>query len=194
MKYPFLAFTTMLILAFPGSADADDGHDPLANGLGSDIEVTPGSAWEISDGVLSPVAGEAMAFAYTTKIYGNFDLTLDVYPVGHANSGIFVRCKTPEEFSPEVCYEFNVWDAQENPDFRTGSIVRVSPPQQTVETEDKWNTLRIRLEGAHLQFWVNGVLTNDIMNSEYQNGHIAFQYGGKNSMVRFRNIRIQELP
>lgn len=194
MHYRILATTTLIILAMMSTARAADSKDLLENALGTDIDITAGSSWDISDGVLIPAAGEAMTFAYTRKTYSNFDLTLEFYPVGQANSGVFVRCADPESISPQVCYEFNIWDAHANAAFKTGAIVLVSPPSTSVETEDRWNTMRIRVDGTHLQVWVNDMLTNDIMNNKYRSGHIAFQYGGNNSMVRFRNIRIQELP
>ena len=107
---------------------------------------------------------------------------------------MFARCADIESVNPDDCYEFNIWDAHENPDRRTGSIVRIAAPTAMVNTEDKWNTMRIRLEGSRLQFWVNGTLTNDIEHDKLTEGLIAFQYGGEGGMVRFRNIRIEELP
>ena len=36
--------------------------------------------------------------------------------------------------------------------------------------------------------------SKDIEDEKLSDGFIAFQYGGANGMVRFRNIRIDELP
>ena len=132
-------------------------------------------------------------YVVTRARYADFEITFEFYPEAETNSGVFVRCRDAVEITPEDCYEFNIWDAHEDPDRRTGAIIRFSPPATTVLTEDKWNTGRIRLEGSRLRYWVNGTLTNDIEDSKLAEGHIALQFGGNEGMVKFRNIRIEAL-
>lgn len=169
------------------------GSDPLANGLSGDVMTTAESSWTLVDGELVPHPADAMGFVYTRRVYDDFELTLEVFPVGPTNSGIFVRCADAAKINPMDCYEFNIWDSHANPEFRTGSVVMISAPQADVATEDRWNRIRVRVDGERLQMWVNGVQTNDVTDDRYRSGHIAFQYGGSQGMVRFRNIRIVEL-
>ena len=171
-----------------------DITDPLANGIDGDVTITAGSNWSIDDGKLAPERGQDRTYVVTRARYANLEITLEVKPEAGTNSGVFARCQDTESITPIDCYEFNIWDAHPDQDSRTGAIVRISPPSAIVDTEDKWNTMRIRLEGSRLQFWVNGILANDLEHDALAEGHVAFQYGGGNGMVTFRNIRIEELP
>ncbi len=170
----------------------DDGLDPLASGIGTDLKA--GSGWSINDGELTPERGENRVYAVTSARFDNAEITLEFNPEAGTNSGVFARCQNPEAITPQTCYEFNIWDAHPNQERRTGAIVLLSPPTAMVSTEDQWNSMRIRLEGTRLQVWVNDTLTNDITDDRFTEGHIAFQYGGENGMVLFRNITIEELP
>lgn len=174
-------------------AAADNIHDPLANGIGGDVITAASSEWTIDDGVLTPRRGEERTYVITKKQYSDVEIAFEFNPESETNSGVFARCQDPEEISPQSCYEFNIWDAHPNQESRTGAIVTISPPVAIVNTEDKWNTMRIALMGDRLQVWVNDILTNDIRHATHTRGHIAFQYGGMDGMVVFRNIRIREL-
>lgn len=190
MRTLYRVLTPLLLLV----ACTANGADPLANGIGGDVTTTAGSNWSIEDGVLIPERGDERAYVVTRARYANLEITLEVNPDAETNSGVFTRCQDPESITPENCYEFNIWDAHPNQERRTGAIVPFAPPTAIVHTEGKWNTMRMRLEGSRLQVWVNGTLTNDIEHDEWAEGHVAFQYGGGGGMVKFRNIRIEELP
>ena len=168
--------------------------DLLTVELGEILRPVAGSGWSIDNGVLAPARGEERTYIVTNARYSNVEITLEFNPDAGTNSGVFARCQNPDVITPDDCYEFNIWDAHPNQEWRTGSVVTHSSPTATVHTEDKWNAMRIRLDGARLQVWVNGTMTNDMENGKLAEGHIAFQYGGENAMVLFRNIRIHELP
>ena len=168
--------------------------DPLAHGLGGAMRAMPGAGWSIEEGMLVPERSEDHGYVVTTARYANVEITFEFYPEADTNSGVFARCQDPENINPVDCYEFNIWDAHPNQQFRTGAVVTLAPPVAIVETEDRWNAMRVRVEGHRLRVWVNGTLTNDIEDEKLSDGFIAFQYGGANGMVRFRNIRIDELP
>ena len=186
-------YTTLALVFLAAYAAADDFHDPLANGLDGDVAVTAGSLWTIDDGVLMPERGEERGYVVTKKQYGDVEITLEFNPESETNSGVFARCHDPQEIAAESCYEFNIWDTHPNQESRTGAVVTISPPVAIVNTEDNWNTMRVVLKGDHLQVWVNDTLTNDIRHATHTEGHIAFQYGGMDGLVQFRNIRIREL-
>ncbi len=189
----FFAAGTVVLLAGCAAMSSMPGDDPLANGLTGDVSIATGSDWMLMDGVLSSVRGEPMGFVYTNRSYSDFELNAEIYVEGQTNSGIFVRCESMPTISPMVCYEFNIWDSHANPESKTGSIVTFAGPMAEVSTEDEWSDIRVRLVGNHLQMWVDGTATADIMDDTYAEGPIAFQYGGSNGLVKFRNIRIQDL-
>lgn len=190
MRNPARVFAALLL---PITCAAD-GVDPLANGLDGDVTATAGSSWSIEDGVLIPERGEDRGYLVTKARYANLEITFEVNPETETNSGVFTRCQETESITPENCVEFNIWDDHPNQDRRTGAVVPFAPPVAMVDTVGKWNTMRIRLEGSRLQFWINGTLTNDVEDDRFAEGHVAFQYGGSGGMVKFRNIRIEELP
>jgi hypothetical protein len=141
---------------------------------------------------MSPVRGEAGGFVYTKEIYTDFDMTLEVFMEAGTNRGVYARCDV-DKITPASCYEFKIWDENSNPDNRTGAIVNISPPAMEVSTSGKWNTVRVRVEDDHLQFWINGNVANDIRDDKFASGIIVLQYGGGNGMVRFRDIQISKL-
>lgn len=190
----FTIRNSLVFIVFAGCNAVAEPHDPLANGIAGDVTATAGSRWSIENGVLTPARGEARAYVVTKRRYADIEVSFEFNPDAKTNSGIFTRCQDPEAVNPEQCYEFNIWDAHPDQDNRTGAIVLRSPPVEIVDTEGKWNTMRVRIEGTRLRVWVNDVLTNDFDDDTLSEGHVAFQYGGENGMVVFRNIRIQELP
>jgi hypothetical protein len=62
----------------------------------------------------------------------------------------------------------------------------------------EWNDYRIRAEGKHIQIWLNGVQTADFTETEPNidlTGIIAVQiHGGATSIVRYKDLMIEELP
>lgn len=180
-------------LVLPVSCAIAGAEDPLARGIGADVTATPGSVWTIEDGLLIPERGEDRTYIVTKKRYADAEITLEFNPDPGTNSGVFARCQDPASITPNNCYEFNIWDAHPQQEARTGAIVTIAPPTAPIATEGRWNTMRVRLEGARLSVWVNGTLTNDVEHDKLANGHIALQYGGEGGMVKFRNLRIEAL-
>ncbi|MGE5943498.1 MAG: DUF1080 domain-containing protein, partial [Flavobacteriales bacterium] len=79
---------------------------------------------------------------------------------------------------------------------RTGSIVPIAAPLAVAKTIDKWNTMKIKVEGNHFQVWTNGVLTADATDDKLSDGFIALQALGNNQTngkIQFKNIKITPL-
>ncbi|MBT8099033.1 MAG: DUF1080 domain-containing protein [Gammaproteobacteria bacterium] len=186
-----ILYTPLLLLT--ACAAGLPWQDPLRYGLGVDVGASGDSVWHFDDGVLFPSPANAASYIVTRHAYSDFELRLDFYPVEQTNSGVFIRCEDPNSISPFDCYEINIWDQHANPESRTGAVVRLSPPLTIVQTEDRWNTMRILADGERLRVWINDTLTNDFKSSKLGSGQIALQYGGELGMVRFRNFRIREL-
>ncbi len=130
-------------------------------------------------------------YLVTNKSYKDFILELEFKPDSTINSGVFIRC-TKLEIDPVSCFELNIWDLHPNQDFRTGAVVSKSTPLQHVETINKWNTYKIKIEKSHLKAWVNGVLTADIRDGSLTEGYIALQTAGIGE-IRFKNIKLKVL-
>ncbi|MYF68800.1 MAG: DUF1080 domain-containing protein [Proteobacteria bacterium] len=88
-------------------------------------------------------------------------------------------------------YEANIYDPNENPDNRTGSIVGHQPPGVEVLTEEQWNTYEITAQGNRITVVLNGTRTADLEDDTHASGPIAFQNNG--GLIRFRNIRLRPL-
>lgn len=130
-------------------------------------------------------------FVMTKGTFDNFELTLDFYPDSTINSGIYIRCIAPM-ISATDCYEFNIWDLHPNQENRTGAVVARAKPQKHVETLNRWNSYRIRVDGDHLQAWVNDEQTVDLHNTDLANGYIALQ-ASLAGAVKFKNVKLSRL-
>ena len=97
----------------------------------------------------------------------------------------------PESGRGRQLYEINIADTHQNPEFRSGSIVRLTPPARTVTTAGKWNTYDITARGTRLTVILNGIQTADVENSDHAHGPFALQR--REGTVKFRNVRIRPL-
>ncbi len=143
----------------------------------------------LADGAVQADSGTG--FLVTSESYGDFQLTLEFWVGENANSGVFIRCADPGQVGADNSYEVNIADAHENPDFRSGSIVRLTPPARAVTTAGKWNTYDITARGARLTVVLNGIQTADVEDSAYAHGPVALQR--REGAVKFRNVRIRPL-
>ena len=147
--------------------------------------------WKFSNNDLIGYIYEGAGYIITQQTYNDFVLELEFKPDSIINSGVFIRCKN-EEISPTDCYEINIWDLHPNQDYRTGSIVMKSVPSVKVETNNKWNTLKISAKQNHIQVWINNISTVDLMDDTRTAGYIGLQASGQGE-VKFRNIKIKPL-
>jgi len=135
---------------------------------------------------------EASNYLVSPEIYGDVKLSVEFLIEAATNSGIFIRCSDPAAISPETCYEINIWDEHENPDHRTGSIVRMAPPVAHVDTIGVWSTMEIEAVGDLIVVQVNGVETVRFENDQFASGHVALQFGAGGSL-QFRNVTVGAL-
>ncbi len=147
----------------------------------------------LENGILAAVRGEQTNYIATNSTYDDFLLTVEYRVEPSTNSGIFVRCENADTYTAQTCYEVNIWDDHQIPEFRTGSIVSLSAPLVKIDSGNRWNSMSVQAEGEHLTVKVNNVVTTDITDNTHDGGYIAFQYGGNNKMVQFRNLKITRL-
>ena len=146
--------------------------------------------WNIIDNYVE-ADGFTGSYLVTKEIYGDFELELEFWPSMDANSGVYIRNLSGEKIGADFGYEINIYDTNENPDNRTGAIIRFSPPMAEVIAGGKWNKFEIRAEGSRIVVHLNGILVADLDDDTYASGPIALQNNG--GLIRFRNIRIRPL-
>ena len=107
--------------------------------------------------------------------------------IGFADDDLFGTSEFT--YGAEIGYEINIYDTTENPDNRTGAIIRFSPPLVQVVAGEKWTKYEIKAEGTRIVVHLNGILVADLDDDTYTSGPIALQNNG--GLIRFRNIRIR---
>jgi hypothetical protein len=151
---------------------------------------TTGNAnWKVADGAIEASNGNGMLV--TPANYTNFELRVEFWVDGPANSGVFIRCSDAAAINQNNAYEVNIYDTRPDQTYATGSIVEVAPSSTPMKAGVKWNTFEIRAEGNHLTVMMNGTRTVDVKNDKYARGPIALQYAA--GVVKFRSVKIRTL-
>ncbi len=153
----------------------------------------------------------------TRKQYDDFELRLEWAITPGGNSGIFFRIREDQPQSYFSAPEVQVLDNDghrdgQNPKTSAGSNYAIhAPTSNTVRPLGQFNEVVLRVNGGHVQQWLNGVKTVDyrlwtkkwrelVAGSKFaawpvyglsMTGHIGLQDHGNE--VWFRNIRIRRL-
>ena len=146
--------------------------------------------WNIIDDYVE-ADGYTGSFLVSKGWYSDFHLRVEFWPSPEANSGIFIRCDDAGAVSATGCYEINVFDTNENPENRTGSIVNHVPPMATIVAGGQWNTYDIVAEGSRIVVTLNGTVTAELDDDSHPSGAFALQNNG--GLIRFRNVRLRPL-
>lgn len=157
--------------------------------------------WYVDGGDLVCESGPAAQYGYfaTEEYYDNFDLSLEFKQEADGNSGVFVRSTVDGttvhgwqvEVAPKGHDTGGVYES-----YGRGWLWQIPDDKEDVLKEGEWNTMRILLEGDHLQTWLNGVQMTDLHDAKIGKAHgrIALQiHDGGGIKVRWRNIRIKTL-
>ena len=159
--------------------------------------------WYVDDeGCLVCESGPDKAYGYfgTAEYYYNFDLTLEFKQEASGNSGVFIRSIVPEgvkvsgwqvEVAPPNCDTGGVYES-----YGRGWLYQIPDEKENILKYGDWNTMRIRLEGDHLQSWLNGEPMTDLIDEAIGRGRgrICLQiHDGGGIKVRWRNIHIKTL-
>lgn len=173
------------------------------------------AGWVVKDGVLIREGGGDII---TREQFDDFDLYVDWNVTEGGNSGIFFNGGEEGGYIWETAPEMQILD---NLGHANGVSALQSaganyglhaPPADSSRPAGQWNRARIRVQGDHVQYWLNGVKTADyvigsddwtarVAGSKFTHmpmygtkskGHIGLQDHG--DRVSFRNIRIRRLP
>lgn len=167
--------------------------------------------WRIEDGAL--VAGNLNEqaprneFLATVKAYKNFVLRLDYRlegTEGFVNSGVQIRSVRIEKPAHEMSgYQADIgkgWTGSLYDESRRNKVIAKADPAvvEKAEKPGDWNHYEIRCEGPRIVLSINGTQTIDYTEADAAiplDGHIAVQiHGGGKTVVRFRNLTIDQLP
>lgn len=183
---PLLVITTLFLTT------SCTNNQTLFAENGDDWGAYGDAKWEYANGELVGTVNEGEGFVMTQQKYSDFVLELEFKPDDTVNSGVFLRCTDSDDISEVDCHEINISDLHANQDFRTGSIVKKAVPLVKVDTNNKWNTYKIKAEKNRIEVWVNDVLTADLTDDSLIEGYIALQ-AKDTGEIRFRNVKLQPL-
>ncbi len=136
----------------------------------------------------------------TDMYYDDFDLSLEFKQESDGNSGVFIRSIVPQgvivngwqvEVAPPGHDTGGVYES-----YGRGWLYQIPDEKENILKYGDWNTMRIRLEGDHLQSWLNGEPMTDITDAKIGagQGRICLQiHDGGGIKVRWRNMNIKTL-
>lgn len=178
---------------------------------------TAPAGWKAVDGALVLEKGGG-GDIMTAEQFDNFELRLDWKISKNGNSGLMFRVTQDGGQTYETGPEFQILDNAGHKDggnalTSAGSNYALHPPVRDVTRPvGEWNDIRLIVNGAHVEHWMNGVklLEYELWSDDWaervkaskfnkmpqygrtKRGHIVLQDHG--NLVWFRNIRIKSLP
>ena len=157
--------------------------------------------WYVEEGQLICESGPDKQYGYlaTEKFYKNFDLTVEFLQEANGNSGIFFRSTIEGtkiagwqcEIAPQGQDSGGIYES-----YGRGWLKQIDDDKENILKQGEWNKMRVRVEGARVQTWLNGILMVDLTDEKIgqANGSIALQiHEGGGIKVRWRNFVIEEL-
>jgi hypothetical protein len=203
------------------STIAQSGWRPLFDGRttagwrGFRRDTVPGG-WQVVDGALTRVGpgGDII----TTDQFANFELELEWNVAPGGNSGIMFRVTEDSDATYKSGPEMQVLDDAAHRDGQSrltaagANYGLDAAPAGVVKAAGEWNAVRLVVNGAHVEHWLNGVkvVEYELWSPAWEakvaatkfaqwpgygrarRGHIALQDHG--DRVAYRNIRIRVLP
>ena len=187
------------------------GLEPMFNGQNldgwntdlaeeSEFEVTPAGELRVLDG-----RGQLESVGK----YADFVFQLECRVDGDGlNSGIFFRC-VPRQlmngYESQIHNAFHGGDPTRPVDCGTGGIFRRQDARRVVSRDHQWFTKTIVADGPHMAVWVNGYQVSDWTDTREpdrnprrglrtKRGTLCIQGHDPTTDLRFRNLRILELP
>ncbi|MEM9016458.1 MAG: family 16 glycoside hydrolase, partial [Verrucomicrobiota bacterium] len=200
-------------LPFSLSAEEPGEWTVLFNGENLDGWTQKGGVakYEVVDGVIigSTVPKTPNSFLCTEKDYGNFILEVEYKVDPTLNCGIqFRSLSTPDYkdgrvhgYQAEIDPADRGWSAGIYDEGRNGWLAPLTGniAARYAFRQGDWNHYRIEAIGNRLVTFINGVRAADLVDDTTARGFIGLQVHGVGNreetlQVRYRNIRIQELP
>ncbi|HOE10754.1 MAG TPA: DUF1080 domain-containing protein [bacterium] len=148
--------------------------------------------WEVKDGVLVGTGGMGHIY-YTAETFKDFEMRAMIRINKDGNSGFYFRCRPPENNIDgwPVGYECQV--DNHDPNNYTGAVYGKQNVKELITRDETWFSERVRVQGDHIQTWVNGMLETDFTDREFKDGYIALQGHDPSIVVEYRDIMVRPL-
>ncbi len=154
------------------------------------------------EGNLLTENGDDRKYGYfcTRKYYKDFDLTVEFKEASNGNSGLFFHsyiqgfntvCGWQCEVAPKGNDTGGIYES-----YGRGWLYQIPDEKEEILKPTDWNTLRLRVEGNHVQTWLNGEPMTDLEDELIGSvgGRLMLQmHDGNDIKVFWRNFNIVEL-
>ena len=158
-----------------------------------------------AEGNLVTENGEDLKYGYlgTREYYKDFDLTVEFKQFSNGNAGLFFHSFVHGGYKNN---HVNGWQCEVAPkgndtggiyeSYGRGWLKQIPEEKENILKEGEWNTLRVRVEGDHVQTWLNGqpmVDFNDALIGS-KTGRIMLQiHDGSDIKVLWKNFNLTVL-
>jgi hypothetical protein len=159
--------------------------------------------WSLQGGVLHGDydGGKLHNFSYTKKTYQDFELNVLIKMTGNKdpNSGVCIRIHpTDADNAPGYQVDMgkgywgSLWEE------RRAGMVQLFPQDLVPKLvhEGEWNHYYIIAKGHHIQAWLNGVKTIDMVHDAgFADGNIGFQlaHGDRHTTIDVKAFYVREM-
>jgi len=167
--------------------------------------------WRIENGAIVAGSPEKAAprneFLATDREFENFELTLEYRMdcTGGCNAGVQFRSKRVPNHHEVSGYQADIAPGLTGglyDESRRNKMLALPPKELQAKAlaaaKDGWNEYTIRAEGRRIRLSINGIELLDYTEADETiplEGMIALQiHGGLRGTIRYRNLRITELP
>lgn len=207
-----LALALYIFAGVADAADVEPGFKPLFDGQTLDDWTQRGGKahYVVEDGAVvgATVLNTPNSFLCTKKNYANFELRLEFKVDPAMNSGIQIRSNSMPAYKNGRVHGYQVeidpsaraWTGGIYDEGRRGwlNTLKGNKAAQQAFKQNEWNEFRIVADGDSIKTWINGAAAADLKDDMTDTGFIALQVHSTKSkkplQVRWRNIRIKELP
>jgi mono/diheme cytochrome c family protein len=142
-------------------------------------------------------------FLRTEERFGDFSLKLQMRWDEPGNSGVMFRANQRGGDGRTYGYQYELdpseraWSGGIYDEARRGWLANLEKKPQVRQAIrlDDWNDIEIEARGTRLKTWINGVPAVEMFDGLDAEGFIALQvHAGKTGALRWRHIRLKELP
>ena len=182
-----------------------DGEVDLFDGRtlqGWSVEQGPESAFHVLEGaIVGSESSQHPAWLRSERQFENFDFRCDFFVRGWIDGGVYLHA--PRHGRPAangiLVKIFHQRDQVPQPNSMGAVFPLVAPARVSVKNQGDWNSMRILMEWPRLKVWVNDETVQDLdltshaeLRYRFRRGHLGLSALGY--PIRFRNLRIRELP
>jgi hypothetical protein len=157
-------------------------------------DITGGANWRSAEGAIQADKSvtKGASVLVSKKSFKDFELYAEFWAAGDTNSGIYLRAMNPASVSTSTgAYEVQIWDANPNPLYSTGSLVNVAAVQPIHKAANQWNTCEVVARGAEISVKLNGIVTVSARDGRFPEGRLGLQFNG--GVIKFRKLLVREL-